>query len=52
MSMLDYLNERMFKPLGIEKPFWEKDGAGNNVAGWGALYEIRRPCKILFAVYS
>ena len=35
MSMIDYLNERMFKPLGIEKPFWEKDGAGNNVGGWG-----------------
>lgn len=35
MSMIDYLYPRMFEPLGIEKPFWEKDGAGNNVAGWG-----------------
>ncbi len=42
MSMLDYLNERMFKPLGIEKPFWEKDGAGNNVAGWGLYMKFMR----------
>lgn len=35
MSMLDYLYPRMFEPLGIEKPFWETDGKGNNAAGWG-----------------
>lgn len=35
MSMLDYIYPRMFEPLGIEKPFWEADGKGNNAAGWG-----------------
>lgn len=35
MSMLDYLYPRMFEPLGIERPFWEEDGHGNNAAGWG-----------------
>ncbi|MBQ7203113.1 MAG: serine hydrolase [Eubacterium sp.] len=35
MSALDYLNEKMFKPLGIEKPFWEADGKGNSAGGWG-----------------
>ena len=35
MSMVDYLYPRMFQPLGIEKPFWEADGRGNNVGGWG-----------------
>ncbi|MCD7872100.1 MAG: beta-lactamase family protein [Clostridiales bacterium] len=35
MSMVDYLYPRMFEPLGIEKPFWETDGKGNNSAGWG-----------------
>ena len=35
MSMVDYLYPRMFEPLGIEKPFWEQDGKGNNSAGWG-----------------
>lgn len=35
MSMIDYLYPRMFEPLGIEKPFWEEDGHGNNAGGWG-----------------
>ncbi len=35
MSMVDYLYPRIFEPLGIEKPFWECDGAGNNAGGWG-----------------
>ncbi len=35
MSVVDYLYPRMFEPLGIEKPFWESDGMGNNAGGWG-----------------
>ncbi len=35
MSVLDYLYPRVFEPLGIEKPFWETDGAGNSAGGWG-----------------
>lgn len=35
MSVVDYLYPRIFEPLGIEKPFWETDGAGNNAGGWG-----------------
>ncbi len=35
MPMIDYLYPRIFEPLGIEKPFWEEDGKGNNAAGWG-----------------
>ena len=34
-SVVDYLDEKMFKPLGIEKPFWEADGKGNSAGGWG-----------------
>lgn len=34
-SMVDYLDEKMFRPLGIEKPFWEADGKNNNAGGWG-----------------
>ena len=34
-SVLDYLDEKMFKPLGIEKPYWEADGKGNSAGGWG-----------------
>ena len=34
-STVDYLDEKMFRPLGIEKPFWQSDGEGNNAGGWG-----------------
>lgn len=34
-STVDYLDEKMFRPLGIEKPFWQTDGEGNNAGGWG-----------------
>ena len=34
-SVVDYLDEKMFRPLGIEKPFWEADGKGNSAGGWG-----------------
>ena len=34
-STLDYLDEKMFQPLGIQKPFWEQDGLGNSAGGWG-----------------
>lgn len=35
MSVIGYLYPRIFEPLGIEKPFWESDGKGNNAGGWG-----------------
>lgn len=35
MSVVDYLDEKMFKPLGIEKPYWEHDDKGINAGGWG-----------------
>ena len=34
MSVIDYLYPRILEPLGIEKPFWESDGQGNNAGGW------------------
>ena len=34
-SMLDYLDEKMFKPLGIEKPYWEHNDKNMNAGGWG-----------------
>ena len=36
MSVIDYLSERLFKPLGIDrKPFWESDQNGIEAGGWG-----------------
>ncbi len=34
-SITDYLYEKLFEPLGIEKPFWETDGNGYCAGGWG-----------------
>ena len=32
---VDYLEPRLWKPLGIEKPFWQESPAGINTGGWG-----------------
>jgi CubicO group peptidase (beta-lactamase class C family) len=35
MSLLDYLKPRLFDPLGIEKPTWEKSPEGIHTGGYG-----------------
>lgn len=34
-KIVDYLENRLWKPLGIEKPFWLESPAGINTGGWG-----------------
>ncbi len=34
-KVVDYLDSRLWKPLGIEKPFWQESPAGINTGGWG-----------------
>lgn len=34
-TLVDYLQPRLFEPLGIEKPAWESCKDGFNVGGWG-----------------
>ena len=34
-KIVDYLDSRLWKPLGIEKPFWQESPAGINTGGWG-----------------
>ena len=34
-KIVDYLESRLWKPLGIEKPFWQESPAGINTGGWG-----------------
>lgn len=34
-TLLDYLQPRLFEPLGIENPTWDVDPDGINVGGWG-----------------
>lgn len=42
----DYLDERLFRPLGIKKPFWETDCRGTCVGGSGAYMTLRDVAKI------
>ena len=34
-KIVDYLESRLWNPLGIEKPFWQESPAGINTGGWG-----------------
>lgn len=34
-KVVDYLETRLWQPLGIEKPFWQESPAGINTGGWG-----------------
>ena len=34
-KMADYLNEKLFKPLGIEDYYWCESPQGINTGGWG-----------------
>ena len=34
-KVVDYLDTRLWQPLGIEKPFWLESPAGINTGGWG-----------------
>lgn len=34
-KVVDYLEPRLWKPLGIDKPYWQESPAGINAGGWG-----------------
>lgn len=34
-KIVDYLDTRLWQPLGIEKPRWQESPAGINTGGWG-----------------
>lgn len=34
-KVVDYLDSRLWQPLGIEKPFWQESPEGVNTGGWG-----------------
>ena len=34
-KVVDYLDTRLWQPLGIEKPKWQESPAGINTGGWG-----------------
>lgn len=34
-KVVDYLDTRLWQPLGIKKPYWQESPAGVNAGGWG-----------------
>lgn len=34
-TVSEYLNRKLFRPLGIDDPFWEMSPDGTSVGGWG-----------------
>lgn len=36
-KVVDYLDSRLFQPLGIQKPEWQESPQGINAGGWGML---------------
>ncbi len=45
-SLTDFLNERLFYPLGIRNVFWEKSPEGIEKGGWGLYLSARSMAKL------
>ena len=45
-NLVDYLTPRLFKPLGIEPPFWETNEIGECIGGTGCYLKLRDLAKI------
>lgn len=47
MSLVEYLTPRLFKPLGIDIPFWETNQKGECIGGTGCYLKLRDLMKIM-----
>lgn len=45
MSVMKYLEPRLFEPLGIEDPFWETCPRGIEAGGWGMMIKTEDLAK-------
>lgn len=45
-SLSDFLNERLFAPMGIRNYFWEKSTKGIEKGGWGLYLPVRSMAKL------
>ena len=45
-KIVDYLDTRLWKPLGIEKPHWDESPAGINTGGWGLYLHTESLAKM------
>lgn len=45
-KVVDYLETRLWQPLGIKKPFWQESPAGINTGGWGLYLHTEDMAKM------
>ena len=45
-KMVDYLEPRLWKPLGIDKPYWQECPLGRNYGGWGLYIKTEDMAKL------
>jgi CubicO group peptidase (beta-lactamase class C family) len=48
VSTLDFANQNLFEPLGIQKKYWDKGPQGFNIGGFGLSLSARDLAKIGF----
>lgn len=47
LTVREYLQPRLFEPLGIEYPFWETDENGIEAGGWGIYVKTEDIAKLM-----
>jgi len=45
-KVVDYLDTRLWQPLGIEKPFWQESPAAINTGGWGLYLQTESMARM------
>lgn len=49
-TVTDYLVQKLFIPLGIDRPFWETDKKGVEAGGWGLYLKTEDMAKIILCI--
>lgn len=51
-SITEYLAPRLFEPLGIDIPFWEKSADGIEAGGWGMMLKTEDMAKFILCYHN
>lgn len=52
VSITDFLTERLYKPLGIEVPFWEIAPGNVEAGGWGLMLKTEDIAKLILCYHN
>ena len=51
-KIVDYLDTRLWQPLGIEKPHWDESPQGINTGGWGLYLHTESLAKMCLCILN